>query len=214
MLVRAWPRALHVLCRSWCDSGRWVGPSSHTTAGVTPLSDGLSTRRDWSRGPTIIFFLDLGEDLLQDDPPPGDELPAGPVAATGRQSRAERIRAGVGRIIGSIRPGEPIRRRDLLWAPADDLRRQSVLPAVAQDQALGVGDLLAAPAQELPPVRRRVLVRRLAGRRLPGVAPIRPGRRPGRGMPFRVASTLLLAISARFCVRRLELACDRVESAE
>ena len=82
--------------------------------------------------------------------------------------------------------GEPVGRCHLLRAPTDDLRRQSVLPAVAQDQALGVGDLLAAPAQELPTVRRRVLVRRPAGRRLPGVAPIRPSARPGRGVPFRV----------------------------
>jgi hypothetical protein len=55
-------------------------------------------------GPSIVAHwrsdrpvaLELPEDLLQDDPPPGDELPAGPVAAAGRQTRAERIRAGRG----------------------------------------------------------------------------------------------------------------------
>ena len=36
---------------------------------------------------------ELLEEFLQDDPPPGDELAAGPVAAVGRQPRAERIRA-------------------------------------------------------------------------------------------------------------------------
>ena len=40
--------------------------------------------------------LDLGEDLLEDDLPPGDELAAGPVAAIGRKPGAERVRAGGG----------------------------------------------------------------------------------------------------------------------
>ena len=75
---------------------------------------------------------------------------------------------------GRSRPGEPVGRRDLLRAPTDDLRRQSVLPAVAQDQALGVGDLLAAPAQELPTVRRRSP--RPSARRSAA-----PRRRPGSG---------------------------------
>ena len=49
--------------------------------------------------------LDLAEELLQEDPPPGDELAAGPVAAIGRQPAAERVARGVGKIIGSIAPG-------------------------------------------------------------------------------------------------------------
>ena len=39
--------------------------------------------------------LDLAEDLLEDDPPPGDELPAGPVSSIGgKPSRGTRPRGG------------------------------------------------------------------------------------------------------------------------
>jgi hypothetical protein len=37
--------------------------------------------------------LDLAEELLQDDPPPGDELAAGPVPSICRKPRTERVRA-------------------------------------------------------------------------------------------------------------------------
>ena len=37
--------------------------------------------------------MDLAEDLHKDDPPPGDELAAGPVSAIRGEPRAERVRA-------------------------------------------------------------------------------------------------------------------------
>jgi hypothetical protein len=39
---------------------------------------------------------DLGEDLLEDDLPPGDELAAGPVPSIPGEPRAERVGAGGG----------------------------------------------------------------------------------------------------------------------
>ena len=38
--------------------------------------------------------LDLAEDLLEDDPPPGDELPAGPVSSIRGKPRGTRPRGG------------------------------------------------------------------------------------------------------------------------
>jgi hypothetical protein len=111
------------------------------------------------------------------------------VLDTGEAPRGTGPREGWAGLSGRSRPGEPVCWRNLLGRPFDDLRPQPLLLAVADEDPLQVRDLLRRPFQQLPPVRRRVLVQ-LAGRRLPGVAPIRSGGRPGRGMLFRVERLL------------------------
>jgi hypothetical protein len=123
-------------------------------------------------------------------------------------ARGTRPRAGWAGLSGRgrSRPGEPVGRRDLLGRPLHDLRGQPLLLAEAEARSLGVRDLLAGPAQELPPIPGRVLVGLLLlGRRLPGIAPIRPVRRPGRGSPFRVER--LLDELARVVARRFARPC-------
>jgi hypothetical protein len=113
-------------------------------------------------------------------------------------SRARNASArGVGRVIGS-RPIAPERTgRPPRPAGASIPRSSSAAPSssVADQDALQVGDLLRRPAQQLPPVPRRVLVG-LLRRRLPGIAPIRPARRPGRGSRARSATAADLNLLA------------------
>ena len=144
-------------------------------------------RAGWSDWP---IALDLGEDLLEDDPPPGDELTAGPVSAICGKARAgTRPRAGWAGLSGRgrSRPGEPVRRRDLLGRPFDNLRVQPLLLAVADQDPLQVRDLLRRPAQQLPAIPRRVLV--VEVRVLGLVSPRRPSGR-GRSLRFRVVEPI------------------------
>ena len=106
--------------------------------------------------------------------------PRAPGASGSGGSGSSRRRCGSPRRQGA---GGPVGRRDLLGRPVEDPRGISPLLADRDHPALGVGHLLGGPAQELPPVGRRVLllvvvVARLAAvvvPRVPAVAVAAPG---------------------------------------
>ena len=104
--------------------------------------------------------------------------PRGPGAsATGWRGNARR-RCGSPRREAA---GGPVGRRDLLRRPIEVPRGIPALLAECDHSPLGVGHLLGRPAQELPPVRRRILlllVARLAAvviPRIPSISVAAPG---------------------------------------
>ena len=116
--------------------------------------------------------------------------------------RAERVPRGVGRTIGS-RPIAPGRTgRPPRPAGVSTRRSSSAVPSSCRSRSGSPSDRapVSTPNPAIAPVPRRVLVG-LRGRRLPGIAPIRPGYWPGRGSPFRVKR--FLDVLARVVALRL-----------
>jgi hypothetical protein len=102
-------------------------------------------------------------------------------------------RSNGSRLSPAPRAGIPVGRGDLLRRPVEDPRGVTPLLPDRDHPALGIRHLLGGPAQELPPVRRRVLLRvlvvaaRLAAVVVPRIPPVAA---PGTG--FRVERLLQL----------------------